>query len=467
MRASLTLLAIIIFPSVALAQSNAELDTLYRHGKYAQALKMAGELMTADTTNAFAYGISGAVYQEQGKGNEATLLLEKAIRLDQDKNEISGWSHARLGTIYVRAGLKDKGISELRTAVALNKTEAQEKYAQYLLADVLITNQQYAEAATLAKAVIAKDTSYAQAYLSLGSIYFYTKVYDSAAYNFRRAIAFNKDRSWVSSWSHAHLAEIYIHNNKKDSAIEELTKTVDLGHTKPSVKFAEHLLDSLGAELSKEEPNWTVIESEHMIFNFQDTTGWGPAVNTFMKKHDSAYVVNNETFHAVLPKKITYKVWNDKGMAKRVTGRELGFTRPGQCLSHVSRNQSIGHEITHTLSYWGWGQKQVGYAKFISEGAAVAFNLTGNEQEKYAEAKAILHGSSFHSVLDIWDNDKTDEKILYPVGGAFVTFLNTKCSAEEFKIIVLYQTSSSARNMLGEERFNKVIKEFNELMGLQ
>jgi hypothetical protein len=263
----------------------------------------------------------------------------------------------------------------------------------------------------------------------------------------------------------------YIYLGNKDKGISALRRAVTLDMTTNNVDFATRVLDSIGYELPEKEyekgylPTWVIIEGANITYNFQDTTGLTSVVYRYINEHEGAYDSLNKIFEAKLPRKLVMYVWNDRKIAKKTLHRKLGFTRSKQCFSHVLRHQTLGHEITHTLSYWAWGSEPGGYSRFISEGIAVYCDLS--DYDKYAYARKVVEQNNVTDVLDIWGNEKKcKEEILYPIAGAFVGFLRENTSAEQFKSIIKGQTMDNVKVMLGS-RFFSLISEFNHKMGIK
>ncbi len=122
--------------------------------------------------------------------------------------------------------------------------------------------------------------------------------------------------------------------------------------------------------------------------------------------------------------------------------------------------------MTHTLSRTGsWGTTPINVKSFINEGVAVAFSLY--DYDRYNVARKSITGKNIHSVLDLWNDNNADAEILYPVGGAFVTYLYKNSTASQFKSIIKNQTVENAIKIYGNEQFNKMIVEFNHMIGFR
>jgi len=466
-----------LFPTILLlscflhaqCQTLDEVWILYGQHKYSEALKMARKMIQNDTTDKDAYLIIGRLFCDIRRYDSAINYLEQAIKFDDDSTNISGWAYAYLGNAHIMMGDKGKGIAELNKSISLNKTINSVKYAQDMFFNMLEQEKKYAEAIDYEMDILAKDSTEADAdaCLSLGTVFLDILKYDSAIFFLQKAVLRDDDRSWVSAWAHVHLGEAYMGKGETEKVCRELNKTIELNKTKNSVMYARRKSDSIGCKLPNgdEFPKWITIESENIIYHFQDTFDLGLFMNRYIKEHDSAYLRINKIFQAALPQKLVFYVWNNLQLAKKLLGRDLGFTEPQQCICEVHQWQTIGHEMTHALSYWGWGITPIEMTRLINEGVAVAFHLSG--RNKYQVARKALEGKGYHSILEIWNDDQNiSADIIYPIGGAFLTYLYRKSTPEQFKELIKNQTIESAKNIYGEEQFNKIIEDFDNMMEL-
>lgn len=222
----------------------------------------------------------------------------------------------------------------------------------------------------------------------------------------------------------------------------------------------------LAADSVARFPEWIKISGVNMDFYFQDTVNLQMPAEAFVFTRDHSYQFINRRFDAQLPKRLAFYVWTDPALAKQLLGHSLGFSDPKNCVCHVLPRQSRGHEITHVLSYWAWGFLPRNRTRFINEGLAVAFDL--NKVDRDSIAREALRGSGYSSVLEIWKADKSvPERVLYPVAGAFVTFLMRNADPPAFREVVKEQTISHIEQTIGKERFWQLIHEFDVRMGLQ
>jgi len=339
----------------------------------------------------------------------------------------------------------------------------------------LYAHKKYDEALELSYKLIKNENNPASANELIGRILVDQGKYDAAIPYLQQSLKLDDDKTYISGWSYVYLGRAYIMKGEKEKGVTELKKAIDLKSTANSVKQAQYILDNIDYIIQMQnmntgkhnalEPDWVIIEGKHIIYYFQDTTNRSFMIPLYIKQHEEAYLKINETFQATLPKKMVFYVWNDRALAKQILHRDLGFTDPEDCIINTAIDQTVGHEMTHALSYWGWGYRPTNKTGFINEGVAVAFDQT--QRDKNETARNAIAGKNIHSVLDIWQNERAGADLIYPVGGAFVSYLYKKCTPEQFKDIIKDQTVENTRTMLGIVAFNAMIAEFNTMMGFQ
>ncbi|MCF8451171.1 MAG: tetratricopeptide repeat protein [Taibaiella sp.] len=333
-------------------------------------------------------------------------------------------------------------------------------------------SQKMYEAALIASGkMMSTEPTSALPYGVRGGVYVAISKYDSAVRFLQKAVQMDNDTTYISGWAHANLGLAYIQLGNRDKGVAELTRAINLGMTNNSVNFATRILDSIGYDIPEKEyekdylPTWVLMEGKNITYNFQDTAGITSAVYRFIKEHEEGYDSLNKIFEAKLPRKMILYIWNDKEIAKKILHTRLGFARPKQCFSHLHRHQTVGHEMTHILSYWAWGTEPGGYSRFINEGIAGFYDL--GTYDRLAYARRIIEQNGVRDVMDIWRNEKKiKEKILYPVSAAFVAFLHDNTTTEHFHSIVKGQTIDNVKIILGS-RFHSLITEFNQSMGIK
>lgn len=209
---------------------------------------------------------------------------------------------------------------------------------------------------------------------------------------------------------------------------------------------------------------WMTIDRANITYYFQGAGAKGASIYTDL--HEEAYQKLQDIFKAQLPQKLRFFVWTDWSMAEQRLNRPLGFAVPTATVCHVRANQTLGHEITHILSYWSKGVIPSSYAKFIDEGVSVAFDLRGDD--KIGTAKNALKNYTIKSITEIWSGKYRNgpEDLLYPVGGAFIEYLYNLNQPDKFFALLKNQTQNDAETIYGKDELDKMIKDFDRQLGL-
>lgn len=217
--------------------------------------------------------------------------------------------------------------------------------------------------------------------------------------------------------------------------------------------------DTLGVQ-------WMTIQRDNIEYYFQ---GNGvEAASLYTDMHEDAYTRLLPVFEPVLPRKLRFFVWTDRSYGEQALSGSVGFANPIECVCHVRANQTLGHEMTHIMSYWAWGIEPTTYSRFIDEGLAVAFDLR-DDDDRVKTAKKALNDYSLNSIRELWldTQNSAPAELLYPVGGAFMDYLYKLNETEKFKALVKNQTLEDAENIYGKERLDALIADFDSLLGLR
>lgn len=336
----------------------------------------------------------------------------------------------------------------------------------------LYVQHRYDEATRLGREILPNDTS-AQLCMVIGRAYVDNGKPDSAVSYLELAISLDNDQGWVSCWAHGYLGTAYFGLKQKEEGETQLRKAVKhIGATQHATRYAEHqmaiyhVLSTVDTpKTGAEEIKWVIVPAKNITYKFQDTSGWSGQIPKYIEDHEKAYEKINAVFCAKLPSKLEFNVWSDVKLADHVLHRSLGFTLPRECICHAHRTQTLGHEMTHALSYWAWDRQPEIQTKFINEGIAVAFDLS--RRNLFTLAKEALAGKRIRNVTEIWANSDASDELVYPVGGAFITYLYGLGLQEQFRQLVKHQTINDAAIIYGKDRFANLVKDFNARLGLK
>lgn len=213
--------------------------------------------------------------------------------------------------------------------------------------------------------------------------------------------------------------------------------------------------------------HWTAFDRTNIIYYFQDFSNQSIYSAWFINGHDSAYMVLDKFFQASRPHKLVYYIWADTALASHILGYPLGFTDEPGFTCNVRPYQSFGHEMTHALSYYAWGIAPKSYSRFVNEGLAVAFDLTGDD--RIASARSALKGQNIHSIADLWygSYQNAEELVFYPIAGAFMDYMYKQTPATQFDSLIKDQDIHGARRIYGSGRLDTLISNFDHILGLK
>ncbi len=218
--------------------------------------------------------------------------------------------------------------------------------------------------------------------------------------------------------------------------------------------------DTLGVQ-------WMVIERDNMTYYFQGTGVKGASIYTDL--HEEAYDRLEAVFNPIMPSKISYFVWTDWAQARQLFNKPdwvWGFANSASRVCHVRVDMSLGHEVTHIMTYWADGVQRNSYSMFINEGVAVAFDLS--DRDKLKEAKNAATTYQLKSITELWlDSMETaPHDLLYPVGGAFMEYMYNNSSRSEYIALLKNQALPDAETVYGKERLHGMIADFEGKLGL-
>lgn len=229
---------------------------------------------------------------------------------------------------------------------------------------------------------------------------------------------------------------------------------------------AQHTRAQDDSATKNEMPQWILVRSRNIDFYFQDTIRLPISARRYMSRHEEAYQILSEIFEPKLPCRLTYYVWTDGVLARRILGSPLGFANPTKCLCNVHPRQTLGHEMTHVLSYWAWGIPPRKRTRFVNEGLATAFDL--NTRILGEGVGDSLKGADYKSIIELWEKDgHAKATILYPAAAAFVMHLRNNITPAEFQALIKEQTIKHTRRLLGKKRFKRLVEEFDRIAGLR
>lgn len=291
--------------------------------------------------------------------------------------------------------------------------------------------------------------------LILGEAYTDTFEYQKAIPYLEFTIENDKENSWRKGWALGYLGTCYFMLSEYDKSQRAIDSCLKLKATKNSSWYARQKKVLFG--YGKYFKGWKIRESEHFRFHFQEL----PDAETklFIDKRESAYKKINEFFNSKLPKKIDFFVWNSRTKARKILHRHLGFANPTYCIVHSYYHQTIGHEMTHVISYYSTNVTKI--TGLINEGTAVYFNLSNNNPVQYIKDWVKKNNRKIN-IKDIWINWKSyPTEFSYPLSGLFVAELIDKFGKEQFLEFFKDQTYENAKKVFGD-KLDNIIEDFEK-----
>lgn len=268
----------------------------------------------------------------------------------------------------------------------------------------------------------------------------------------------NATESWQLAWSLVDLITSYYSTGQIKEAKEYYNKALRIKGTKSSESSLKNLGLLCGFDSFYEK--WETVEKDNITFHFQKPSSIGK-LDDYMKERELAFSNINSFFSSEMPKKIDFFVWESSAAAEKILHSSLGFTIPQNCVSHNRPNQTTGHEIAHSISFWN--VKNNVRTRLINEGIGVYFDQTNSNRMEQSKKVAI---DVKIDIKDMWINEKSyTELILYPVAGAWV---GTLILYDKIKFLELSknQTYENALIIYGDE-LNSMIEEFNNRVNIQ
>jgi len=264
---------------------------------------------------------------------------------------------------------------------------------------------------------------------------------------FERTIA-GEERDWRYAWSLFYMGALHLDRGHDEAAAAAWSEVRDGGITRNVARNATNNLRFFA--LDDDFAAWSHLETAHCRFAFSPQLATQD-LEAFANAHEAAYTELVDFFGGEPATHVRYIVWGSVEEATELCGiQSLGFARPKLCTIHCRWDQTVGHELTHVISFQAL--QPVARTGLINEGLAVCFDLNG--RDRLATARAAVHEAGL-SELDLaaWWEDPSgaDEGLLYPVAGAWLKFLLDRGGKEKLLRLATDQTLPSAREIYGEQ----------------
>ena len=261
------------------------------------------------------------------------------------------------------------------------------------------------------------------------------------------AVEADPDHTWVYAWAQVYLGNCHFQLGDRERARRAWIAARDAGATRNATRSAVGSLNGFG--LAESFESWTRFTTDHFEFLFSDQL-----VNldrtAFARRREEAYAAISAWFGGGPDRPILFVVWSDQEEATAVGMPLLGFSRPALNLVHCLARQTVGHEMTHVISYHAL--EPVVRTGLISEGTAVHFDQTGRDQLARArEALAVADGPTV-AVAALWEDwSLLPVEVSYPLAGAWIERLITRGGKDRFLDFYRDQGLAHAQEVYGDD----------------
>jgi len=288
MKASTFLTTLVLLSTVALGQASKQLTKLYDENKFRELVTIVGKVndYLSGPDEKVIDDLVGRSYYALQMYDSAVYFENKALSLDNDATGISGWAYTFRGMALYKLGKKEESVHDLQKAINLERNHNSVEIAKEFLSEInnnsvpgescgfYLSQGQFKDAVAEGRRQLQKQ-EYKRVMEIVGAAYVNIHYYDSAIYFLRKALAADKDSTWVSGWAHVNLGIALYQENEKEDAIKELRTAIELDKLSNSVGRAENFLDGIisGRTL--------VIDSLHQVIKDQlNSNSYRTAANT-------------------------------------------------------------------------------------------------------------------------------------------------------------------------------------------
>lgn len=267
-----------------------------------------------------------------------------------------------------------------------------------------------------------------------------------------RTVKLDNNNSWKKTWALNYLGMCYYAAGDKIKSRQNLESCRMMTNAPNASRSADGSYRVFGFD--EYFKNWRSLETAHFVFHFAPGS---PVANAeqYAAIREQGWQTVNSFFNARTPRKIDFFVWNHRDDMKKILGG-AGFAKPEFCLIHSCHDQTVGHEMTHVISYHAVLPKVK--TPLINEGVAVYFDLSGRDQLALARTAIRQKGITAISVKELWNNwTRYTDDITYPLAGAWADYLIKTKGKGKFLLLLANQGFDS-----GDDIYNPDLDELME-----
>lgn len=303
------------------------------------------------------------------------------------------------------------------------------------------------------KGLINTGNQTAQVDLAVGRALHDLERYEEALLFLGGAVELDPERTWVYAWAQIYLGGCHWQLGDRAQARQALTSARDAAATDNATRNAESSLKTLGLDAFYDD--WIPFASDHFVFHFAPQLVIDRAA--FVRRREAAFGEIAAWFGGAEGPPIQFFVWVDGGQAAEQGLPQLGFAKPPLGVIHARVEQTVGHEMTHVISYRA--RRPSAVTGLINEGVCVHFDQTDRDQLGLVrralkdEAAASGRGAPLPvSVVALWEDwSLLPTEISYPLAGAWVGRLIERGGRERFLDFFADQSLAHARAVYGAD----------------
>jgi len=303
------------------------------------------------------------------------------------------------------------------------------------------------------KALLNTGTETAQVSLAVGRALADRGDCNEGLIYLERAAEMDPDRTWVYAWAHVYMGNCHWNAGEGGAARRSWILARDAGATRNATRQAVGNL--LGYGLDERYDAWTSFTTEHFAFRFSDRLASLDRA-AYARVHERAYAEISAFFGGGPAEPIRFFVWSDQAEATAAGLPILGFARPEDYLVHCRADQTVGHEMTHVISFHA--REPSVRTGLINEGTAVHLDRSGDDQLALAR-RALADARTPAgeplprvSLAALWEDwTLLPQEVSYPLAGAWVGELIARGGKETFLEFFRDQTLTHARAVYGDD----------------
>jgi tetratricopeptide (TPR) repeat protein len=312
---------------------------------------------------------------------------------------------------------------------------------------------QFEEVVSQGKALLNTGTESGSILLAVGRSLADLERQEEAVFFLKRAVASDKDKTWVYAWAQVYLGKCQFHLGEPALAKDAWVLARDCGATQYATNEAIRHLNTLG--LAESYNHWSHSESEHFSCYFSPGL-----VNVdkadFLEKLEQSHEHINSWFKGSSHHKIRYFLWVDEEESTLAGIPHLGFSLPDEFVCHAGVGQAVEHELARVILHHAVdpvltsGLISNGTAGFFETGKDGWLQLAREARATQAKKRGMA-GPVPLSVMSLWlDWESQTEAVAQPLAAAFVVTLIQQGGKDRYLEALRDQSPTHFREIYGD-----------------